>query len=179
MGERGGEPRIGRTVGVAVGRARSGFRGGGVGEKQHMRDQECTFCRIVAREVPAYIIDENDRVVVFLSLENHPLVVTREHIPDIYAMPSDVGAAVMEEAIKVARAVKEALQCDGVYLTQANERAAGQDVFHYHLHVYPCWGDRVRKAIGDFVGSVIDRNNVTEETKAAMAEKVRQGLANL
>lgn len=144
-----------------------------------MRDQGCTFCRIIDREIPAYIIDENDRVIVFLSLENHPLVVTREHIPDIYAMPGDVGAAVMEETIKVARAVKKALQCDGVYLTQANERAAGQDVFHYHLHVYPCWGDRVRRAIGDFVGSVTDGENVTDEMKAATAEKVKRALADL
>jgi histidine triad (HIT) family protein len=164
---------------MTVGRARFGLRSGSAGEKQHMRDQECTFCRIVAREMPAYIIDENDQVIVFLSLENHPMVVPREHIPDIYAMPSDVGAAVMEETIKVARAVKKALQCDGVYLTQANEPAAGQDVFHYHLHVYPCWGDRVKRAISDFVGSVTDRENVTEEMKAATAEKVRQGLANL
>jgi len=144
-----------------------------------MRDQECTFCRIVAREIPAYIIDENDRVIVFLSLENHPMVVPREHIPDIYAMPSDVGAAVMEEAIKVAKAVKKALQCDGVYLTQANEPAAGQDVFHYHIHIYPCWGDRERRAISDFAGSMTDREIVTEEMKATTAEKVRQGLANL
>ena len=76
-------------------------------------------------------------------------------------------------------AVKKGVQCDGVYLTQANEPAAGQDVFHYHLHVYPCWGNTVRRAIGDFVASVTDRENVTEEVKAATAEKVRQGLANL
>ena len=57
-----------------------------------MRDQECKFCQIVAREVPTYVLDENERVIVFLSLENHPLVVPREHIPDICAMPSDVGA---------------------------------------------------------------------------------------
>lgn len=144
-----------------------------------MRDQECTFCQIVAREVPAYIIDENDRVIVFLSLENHPLVVPKEHVPDIYAMPGDVGAAVMEEAIKVAQAVKEGLQCDGVYLSQANGRAAGQDVFHFHLHVYPCWGDTLRRAIGDFVRRVTDGKNVTEQAKAETAEKVRQGLANL
>lgn len=144
-----------------------------------MINEECTFCRIVARKIPAYIIDENDRVIVFLSLENHPMVVTREHIPDIYAMPSDVGAAVTDEAIKVAKAMKQALQCDGVYLTQANERAAGQDVFHFHLHIYPCWGDRVRRAIGDFVGSVTDRENVTEEMKAVMAARVRQGLSEL
>ena len=144
-----------------------------------MRDEDCTFCRIVERQLPAYIIDENKQVIVFLSLENHPLIVPKAHIPDIYAMPADVGAAVMAAAIRVAKAVKQGLQCDGVYLTQSNEHAAGQDVFHYHMHVYPCWGDGVRRAIGAFVGSVTGGEAVTAEVKAATAEKVRQGLEML
>jgi histidine triad (HIT) family protein len=153
--------------------------GCGTGEKSGVRDQTCTFCRIIARDIPAHILDENDQVIVFLSLENHPMVVTKAHIPDIYAMPDEVGAAVMRETIKVARAVKKALQCDGVYLTQANEGAAGQDVFHYHLHVYPCWGNVVKDAIIHFVGSVIDQENSTEEIKAATAEKVSKALSSL
>jgi len=76
-------------------------------------------------------------------------------------------------------AVKEGLQCDGVYLTQANGRAAGQDVFHYHMHVYPCWGDGVRREIREFVRSVMDGEIVTEEEKAVRAAKLRQRLANL
>jgi|GEM_PF-681229 len=141
-----------------------------------MKEPECTFCRIIAGEIPAHVIDENEQVIVFLSLENHPLVVPKAHIPDIYALPPDVGAAVMAETIKVAKAVKQGLQCDGVYLTQANEPAAGQDVFHFHLHVYPCWEDTVRKATGRFVDTVAGREKVTEAMKAATAEKVRQAL---
>ena len=144
-----------------------------------MRDHNCSFCGIIARENPAHIIDENDQVIVFLSLSNHPMVVTKAHIPDIYAMPDDLGAAVMQATIKVARAVKKALQCDGVYLTQANEHAAGQDVFHYHLHIYPCWGNKDKKAIIHFAHSIIDQENLTEELKAATAEKIRQELASL
>src|SRR6185437_6088362 len=48
-----------------------------------------------------------------------------------------VAAAVMPMARRVALALKSALACDGVYLAQANEPAAGQDVFHFHLHIYP------------------------------------------
>ena len=107
------------------------------------------------------------------------MVVTKAHIPDIYAMPDDLGAAVMQATIKIARAVKKALQCDGVYLTQANEHAAGQDVFHYHLHVYPCWGNTVKNAVIHFVGSVIEPENITEDKKAADAEKIRKALASL
>lgn len=142
-----------------------------------MKEPECTFCRIIAGEIPAHVIDENEQVIVFLSLENHPLVVPKAHIPDIYALPPDLGAAVMAETIEVAKAVKQGLQCDGVYLTQANEAAAGQDVFHLHVHVYPCWGDTVRQAIGQFAGLVSGREKVTEGMKAATAERVRRALA--
>ena len=55
----------------------------------------------------------------------------------------------------------------------------GQDILHYHLHICPCFGGTVRRAIGDFVRGVADRHDVTEEKKAAMAAKVRQGLATL
>jgi histidine triad (HIT) family protein len=143
-----------------------------------VRDPTCTFCGIIARENPAHILDENDQVIVFLSLSNHPMVVTKAHIADIYTMPDDLGAAVMQATIKVARTVKQALQCDGVYLTQANEHAAGQDVFHYHLHVYPCWGNSVKNAVIDFVNSVIDPKDLTEDRRAATAVKIRQELAS-
>jgi len=146
---------------------------------KHVDNREgCIFCQIVQEKAPAYVIDENDEVIAFLSLENHPLVVPKEHIPDIYAMSSDIGARVMEETIKIARAVKDALQCDGIYLTQSNEPAAGQDVFHFHLHVFPCWESKEKKAIGRFMSSVTDPENVTDEMKVAMVEKIREGLAN-
>ena len=99
----------------------------------------CIFCRIVRRQVSAYVITEDDHVIVFLSKENHTLVVSKRHIPNIYALDEITGAHLMKAAVQIARAVKAGLQCEGVYLTQANEPAAGQDVFHLHLHVYPRW----------------------------------------
>ena len=99
----------------------------------------CVFCRIIRREAPAYVVTEDERIIVFLSLENHPLVVPKQHIPDIYSLDETTGAAIMNATIAVSRAVKEGLACEGVYLTQANEPAAGQDVFHFHLHIYPRW----------------------------------------
>ena len=106
---------------------------------------DCIFCRIIARQAPAYVIHEDDRVIVFLSLESQPLVVSKVHIPNIYILDDGTASAVMQTAVRVARAVKTGLCCDGVYLAQANESAAGQDVFHFHLHVYPRWhGDGLR-----------------------------------
>lgn len=146
-------------------------------EAKRVDNQEaCVFCRIAEKQVPAHIIDESDEVIVFLSLENHPLVVPKQHISDIYAMPNDIGACVMEETIKIARAVKKALRCDGIYLTQSNESAAGQDVFHFHLHVYPCWEGKEGRAISHFVGSVTDRPNVTEQMKETMKKTIQEAL---
>jgi histidine triad (HIT) family protein len=139
---------------------------------EHRKD--CIFCRIVAGKAAAYVIDETEQVIVFLSLENHPLVVPKAHIPDIYAMPAEVGARVMEETIRV----KAALGCDGVYLTQSNGRAAGQDVFHFHLHVYPCWQGVENRAIGRFFRTVTDRKHVTAEMKAATMGEIRAALAH-
>ena len=137
----------------------------------------CTFCQIVERQIPAYIIDEDDAVIVFLSLGNHPMVVPKKHIPDIYAMSDEIGAHVMAKTIEIAKAVKKALHCDGIYLTQANEHAAGQDVFHFHLHVYPCWEGQELEAIVHFARSVTDLENTTDEARASMMSKIRAVLA--
>jgi histidine triad (HIT) family protein len=139
----------------------------------------CTFCQIIEKQIPAYIIDEDDAVIVFLSLGNHPMVVPKQHIPDIYAMSDDIGARVMAKTIEVAKAAKKALQCDGIYLTQANETAAGQDVFHFHLHVYPCWEGEQLEAILRFARSVTGRENVTAEMQVSMMRKIRTALAAL
>ena len=97
----------------------------------------CSFCRIIARQAPGYIIDEHDLVITFLSLENHPLVVPKQHIANIYSLDDVTGHAMMSTLITIANTVKNRMACDGVYITQANEPAAGQDVFHLHFHVYP------------------------------------------
>jgi histidine triad (HIT) family protein len=101
--------------------------------------EDCIFCKFVSHEIPAYVLKEDQDVVVFLSLENHPLVVPKKHIKDIYALDSETGGALMQELVKTSVAVKNGFGCDGVYITQTNEPAAGQDVFHLHFHVYPRW----------------------------------------
>ncbi len=100
---------------------------------------ECIFCKIVRGEIPARIIDQNAEVVALLSLEGHPMVITREHLVDVFSMTDAQGAAVMREAIKITKAMREAIQPDGIHLAQSNGEAAGQEVFHYHMHLYPRW----------------------------------------
>jgi histidine triad (HIT) family protein len=74
---------------------------------------------------------------VIIARENHPLVITKKHISDVYSLDDASAIAVMREAVRIARAVKSGLRCDGVNLVQSNGPAAGQDVFHFHLHIKP------------------------------------------
>lgn len=100
---------------------------------------DCIFCKIINRQAPGYIIAENADVIIFVSRHNHPLVVPKRHVRDIYELDDRTGHHVMDSMIRTAKAVKHGLECDGIYITQANEPAAGQDVFHLHFHIYPRW----------------------------------------
>ena len=102
---------------------------------------------------------------MFLSLENHPLVVTREHVVDIFTLTDKEAAAVMKEAIKIAEAMRDALGPDGIFLAQSNGAAAGQDVFHYHLHLYPRWTDGRAAQTDD-----ASKDAMLQVLKAALAE---------
>ena len=70
-------------------------------------DKDCIFCKIIDKKIPGHIIDENENLIVFMSLENHPLIVTKRHIPDIYALDEELGAEIMKEAVKISKAVKK------------------------------------------------------------------------
>ncbi len=140
-------------------------------KEPHPMSETCPFCRIIRRHLPAFVITEDDHVIVFLSKENHPLIVSKQHIPNIYALDDTTGAHLMRAAIQIARAVKAGLQCEGVYLTQANEPAAGQDVFHVHLHIYPRW-----QAV-DFRAQQMSEQ-VTEQDKQTTLQKIQAGLVH-
>jgi histidine triad (HIT) family protein len=131
-------------------------------------DEPSVFTRIINREVPAYILHEDERVIVFLSLENHPLVVPKVPVRDIFALDDETAAAIMQTAVRVARVLKRALNCDGVYLSQANGAAAGQDVFHFHLHVYPRWyGDGMKVHLGKYDASEAAKGEMLARLQAA------------
>ena len=102
---------------------------------------DCVFCQIISGKLPAHIVDETENLTVFLSLENHPLIVPKLHVPDIFSMTDDTAAHIAHASIRIAKATKAATNADGIYINQTNGEAAGQSVFHYHMHVYPKWLD--------------------------------------
>jgi histidine triad (HIT) family protein len=114
-----------------------------------MGEQDCIFCRIVAGELPAIVVDEDERTIAFMDINpatrGHALVVPRVHAPDLLSIEPDELAAVAEAAQRLAARAKERLKADGVNVLNSCGAAAWQTVFHYHLHVIPRYlGDPLR-----------------------------------
>jgi histidine triad (HIT) family protein len=106
-----------------------------------MRDPDCLFCKIVAGEIPATRVREDERTVAFMDINpatrGHLLVIPREHAVDLTEIGPEDLAACMEAAQALAIGVKEKLGADGVNVLNSCGRAAWQTVFHFHLHVIP------------------------------------------
>jgi histidine triad (HIT) family protein len=105
---------------------------------------DCIFCKIVAGELPCFRVHEDDRTLTFLDLfpvaEGHTLVIPKRHFPDIFAIDDFSLSAVAATSRRVAHAIDRALGPDGLGIFQANRAAAGQTVFHYHMHLLPRTG---------------------------------------
>ena len=102
---------------------------------------DCVFCKIVAGQIPSTRVYEDELTLAFMDIgevnPGHVLVAVRPHAEDIYGLNDALAAAVFRTAARVARAVKKAYSPEGVTLYQANGAAAGQTVYHFHLHLVP------------------------------------------
>jgi histidine triad (HIT) family protein len=102
---------------------------------------ECIFCQIIRNQAPASIVYEDSQVVAFLSDHpvnaGHTLVVPKKHYENIYEIPDDEAAYLFKMVKKVAQAVKNATSVEGIRIVQNNGEAAGQVVFHLHVHIIP------------------------------------------
>jgi histidine triad (HIT) family protein len=114
-----------------------------------MADPECIFCSIVAGELPAQIIDEDERTIAFMDIapatRGHALVIPRAHAADLLSVSSEDLAAVALASQRLAGRMRERLAADGINLLNACGTAAWQTVFHFHVHVIPRYsGDPLR-----------------------------------
>ncbi len=109
------------------------------------RDPDCLFCKILAGELPAQIVFEDERTVSLMDInpatEGHALVIPRNHATDLYELPAEDMAATALAAQRLALRARDALGAEGVNLLNACRPAAWQTVFHYHLHVIPRYSD--------------------------------------
>lgn len=104
-------------------------------------DESCIFCKIVRKQAPASIVYEDEVVMVFLDLRplniGHTLVIPKAHYVDIFDIPEKELSQVHKVAKQVSFAIKKATNADGISIIQQSGKAAGQDIFHLHVHVVP------------------------------------------
>jgi histidine triad (HIT) family protein len=110
-----------------------------------MADPNCVFCKIVAGELPATIVDEDDRTITFMDISpatrGHALVIPRRHSPDLVTVDREDLQAVALAAQRLAGRAIERLGADGVNLINSTGAVAWQTVFHFHVHVIPRYRD--------------------------------------
>ncbi len=139
-----------------------------------MSDQaNCVFCKIVRGEIPAVKVHEDERTLTFMDIQpaspGHALVISKVHAPNLLEIAEADLFAVAATTQRISRAVQQALAPDGIRIVQTNGAAAGQSVFHYHVHVIPM---REGQRIG---AHGRERANI-EELKA-LAARIRAALA--
>jgi histidine triad (HIT) family protein len=110
-----------------------------------MADADCIFCRIVAGELSAQIVDEDERTIAFMDIapatRGHALVIPRAHYADLLSVDDADLSAVVLASQRLAKRAKDHLGADGVNLLNSCGRAAWQTVFHFHVHVIPRYED--------------------------------------
>jgi histidine triad (HIT) family protein len=101
----------------------------------------CIFCKIIAGEIPSATIyeDEDFKVIMDISpaAKGHAVILPKRHCATLFELDDTTAGKALTVARKVAAAIKEEFQCDGINLLQNNGEAAGQTVFHFHIHLIP------------------------------------------
>jgi len=134
-------------------------------------DESCIFCKIVAKQAPSSILYEDESVLAFLDIRplnmGHTLVIPKAHYVDIFDIQEKELAAVHLVAKQLSFAVKKATGADGISIIQQNGKAAGQDIFHFHVHVVPRFEGQKLPSFHDL--KIVERSMLEE-----MAAKIRR-----
>ena len=103
----------------------------------------CVFCKIVRGEIPAAVVFQDELTLAFMDIGSvnpgHMLVAAKPHVENLQGMDEALAGAMFRSAARAARAIEAVLGPEGISVYQANGAAAGQTVFHAHIHVLPRW----------------------------------------
>lgn len=134
---------------------------------------DCIFCRIAAGEIPSATVYEDDDFRAILDIapahKGHTIILPKVHAADIFSLPEDTAAKIFPLAKKIATALKKTTGCEGVNILQNNGEAAGQSVFHLHVHVVP-------RFKGDGILPVWPQGSYEDGEAAALAAKINENL---
>ncbi len=135
-------------------------------------DTNNVFAKILRDEMPSVKVFEDDKTLAFMDVmpqaPGHVLVIPKSPAANVLTLDPDYAAAMMLTAQKVGKAVQQATQAEGFMLAQLNGAAAGQTVFHIHMHIIP------REGGVDMKLHARDMADMSE--LEAMAVKIRECL---
>ena len=139
-----------------------------------MKKDDCIFCKLANGVIPTNSLYEDDVVKVIFDAgpasSGHVLILPKEHFDNVYALDDDTAAHVFQVAVKVAKALKEGLNLEGLNIVQNNGEIAGQTVFHFHMHIIPRYkGDTVN--VGWKQGEVTDEE--IEKIKSLVCPRIK------
>ncbi|MEK7572043.1 MAG: HIT domain-containing protein [Patescibacteria group bacterium] len=142
------------------------------------KDEQCSFCSFANGNETEFnkrsdVVFEDDIVIAFISPKwwinnsGHVIVIPKKHFENIYDISDDLLSYVHIVAKKVAIALKETYHCDGTSVRQHNEPAGNQDMWHFHVHVFPRYeNDELYKQHDD-------KRFVSVEERTSYADKLR------
>ena len=117
---------------------------------------DCLFCKIIAGEIPAFKIYEDAESVAILDVHprapGHTMVLPKHHSQNVIELPAEKLGPVFTAVQKVAKKLRDVLDCDGLTVGINQGRVSGQMVDHLHIHLIPRWKDDG----GTSIHSVVD-----------------------
>lgn len=136
-----------------------------------MKDENCIFCKLANGDIPTATLYEDDDFRVILdagpAAKGHALIIPKEHYADLYELSDELAAKVLVLAKKMITKLTDILGCDGYNIVQNNGEAAGQTVFHFHLHMIPRFKE-------DGVGVTWKVGELKEEDKEELLAKIKE-----
>lgn len=134
-----------------------------------MKDPNCIFCKISNGEIPSAKLYEDDDFVIMLDIGpasfGHALILPKNHYANLFEMPEELLAKSVSLAKVWGEKLVKALHADGLNLVQNNGLAAGQTVYHYHLHLIPRYDQ-------DSVGELWTPGTLSDEQRQEILDKL-------
>jgi histidine triad (HIT) family protein len=126
-----------------------------------MKDDNCIFCKLANGEIPTSTLYEDDDFRVILdaspATKGHALIIPKEHYANLYELDDTLVSKVLALAKKMIIKMTDVLGCDGYNLVQNNGEAAGQTVFHFHMHLIPRY-KKDKAGFGWNMGTLTDKD---------------------
>lgn len=138
-----------------------------------MMKKDCIFCKIANKEMPASFVYEDEKALAFLDIKplsmGHTLVIPRNHYETILDITEEEIAHLSKIIKRVALAARKGADADGITILQQNGRAAGQEIFHMHVHVIPRHAGKTLAKFGE--APEVNRKKLDE-----IAERIRKQI---